>query len=373
MRLRLPPASSVSTGVVSAAPARARPRTGWSGGHGGGGRWWLPSPRRAPRRMAPPAGPGRLGDDVLGGDEAAGGEEGALTISVVVPALNEEANVRRAVESARGMHASSRSGSGLEDGMSRRMRFDTEVIVVDGGSGDDTMGEARRAGATHVVASKRGRANQCNAGAGLASGDILLFLHADSTLPPAYDVHVRRMFSSRPTSRPKQPRGGDAQPEWGAFRFSLSGGVDDGVGGGIGERIGRCLVEWGANLRTRFFHMPYGDQGLIVRKSTFDALGGFRPMCFMEDFELVRRLRTRSRPVLVPAPVTTSARRWDTMGVLRVTLINQAIVLGYVCGVPLERLSSWYKAGRHMGGGMSVQTSAHAQRVGSGAEGVVQR
>ena len=114
-----------------------------------------------------------------------------------VPALNEQANVRRAVESARFTTTSTTSTTSTTTATTHDVPPPPEVIVVDGGSDDDTVGEARRAGAI-VIPSPRGRANQCNVGAKHAKGDVLIFLHADSTLPPSYDVHLRRLFAPPP-------------------------------------------------------------------------------------------------------------------------------------------------------------------------------
>jgi hypothetical protein len=213
-----------------------------------------------------------------------------------------------------------------------------------------------------LVPLRRGRGHQCNVGARHAKGDILIFLHADSTLPPAYDVHLHRLFTQQQQQQRRRTRTSDCftisrshnnnndtddgAPQWGTFQFRLGRAGDEGGGGGGGgcgcgvRNMGRRLVEMCVNARTRLFRMPYGDQGLIIRRSTFDALGGFAAMPFMEDFELVRRLRRRGPPAVVPLPVTTSARRWDSMGLLRVTAVNQLMVWGYVCGGAVQVDSS---------------------------------
>ena len=223
---------------------------------------------------------------------------GADLISVIIPALNEAENIGRAIETA-----------------SRAWK--RELIVVDGGSADATVSLAREYGAT-VIETSSGRATQMNAGAEAAKGNILLFLHADSGLPDGYDEHVRRLL-----------------------------GKDGAIAGAFQLRIDAPglmlrLVEFLANRRSRWLRMPYGDQGLFMRKATFFNVGRFPEMPLMEDYELVRRLRRLGRIAIAPAEVTASARRWIELGVLKTTLLNQFIILSYRLGVPPERLAKWY-------------------------------
>lgn len=268
---------------------------------------------------------------------------GTLTmrLSVVVPALNEERNVARAV-------ASARVGAGADG---------CEVVVVDGGSDDATVSAAHRAGADLVLVSpERGRAAQMARGVERASGDVIVFLHADSTLPDAY---AERMHDAM---RPEHT--------WGAFGFRLGSSSDDDEasagmlpstirGHRTEEPMARRFLEWCVDKRTRWLGSPYGDQGLWVRRDALAGVGGVPQQCFMEDYELVRRLRrAHGMPCVVDAAVTTSSRRWDAMGVARVTALNRLVVFGYAMGVPPERLARLYTAGRNMGGGIHVGPSA---------------
>lgn len=256
------------------------------------------------------------------------------SISVVVPTLNEAGNVRRAVESA--LACASTSAPSLE------------VIVVDGGSVDDTVSVARDAGAT-VISAPKGRASQCNAGARHAKGSVLLFLHADSTLPFGWDTHVDETFVNC--------TGTGKRIEWGTFRFALSDGKDDArrkhhsLFNLITRAVPRNIVQTSVNLRTQLLSQPYGDQGLIVRKDVFESLGGFKSnMPFLEDVEFVQRLRKQSVPAILPVPVTTSSRRFDKLGYVKTSLINNGIIAAYHGGVPVVTLQRWYVKARRMGG-----------------------
>lgn len=222
--------------------------------------------------------------------------EDAHSISVVIPALDEAERVGHAVASAASV------GS--------------EVIVADGGSGDATREAARSSGA-RVVRSRRGRAAQMNAGAAVASGDLLVFLHADTTLPEDYALHVRR------TLRRPGVTGG-------AFQFDVD------LAGRRYRRLER-LVNW----RSGALSLPYGDQALFMRARDFRRLGGFRDMPVMEEVDLVRRLHHAGRIAICPATVTTSGRRWRERGRLRATITNLLAICAYGLGVPPAQIACW--------------------------------
>ncbi|MBI5863095.1 MAG: TIGR04283 family arsenosugar biosynthesis glycosyltransferase [Planctomycetes bacterium] len=218
-------------------------------------------------------------------------------LSVIIPTLNEAASIRATIEHA--LDAES-----------------VEVLVADGGSNDETCIIAAEAGA-RVLRAAAGRATQMNAGAAAARGEMLLFLHADTRLPPGYSAEVARMLAA--------PR-----VVLGAFRL----GIDH-------PRPALRLVECGANLRSRLLGMPYGDQALCMRATDFYRLGGFANLPFMEDFELVRRVRRYGRVATARSMAQTSARRWLAHGVMRLTLIHQACILGYRLGIAPARMARW--------------------------------
>ncbi len=221
-------------------------------------------------------------------------------ISVVIPTLNEARALGPVLDRVR-------EGEGVE------------AIVVDGGSQDHTREIAARAGAT-VVEVGGGRAAQQNAGAALARGRWLLFLHGDTLLPKGYPGMVQRAMTSPATVA-------------GAFRFE----TDD---SGPGMR----LIQWMTNLRSVFLQRPYGDQGLFMEKRVFDQMGGFASLPIMEDFELVDRLRRLGKVVTLPQAAITSARRWQQLGRVRTTLINQMMIAGFLWGVPVRRLVRLYRS-----------------------------
>jgi rSAM/selenodomain-associated transferase 2 len=222
----------------------------------------------------------------------------AAVLSVIVPALNEEDRI-----------------GGLLEEIGKRSSC--EVVVADGGSSDRTAGLAAERGA-RVVAAPTGRAAQMNAGAGEATGGILLFLHADTRLPEGFQGMIEKSLD-------------DPAVAGGGFRFALDG-----------EEPFLRLVERGANFRAGKLGIMFGDQGIFVRTALFRKVGGFPDQPIMEDYELVRRARRLGRMVILPAAAVTSARRWSKKGLLRTTLVNMAATWAYRAGLSPERLRVWY-------------------------------
>ena len=220
-------------------------------------------------------------------------------VSVIIPAFNEAAHIAATLQPVRAGRPH-------------------EIILVDGGSTDGTRAIAQAAGAT-VLQSKPGRARQMNAGAARATGNVLLFLHADTLLPNDWTRIVQETLG---------------QP-----------GV---VAGSFGFRIaeqfaGRRLVEWTTNLRSRWFQNPYGDQTQFLRRALFEELGGFADLPIMEDYDLNQRLRKHGRVATSSAAAITSGRRWKKLGVLRTTLINKLIITTYHFGVCPHKLARFYR------------------------------
>lgn len=225
-------------------------------------------------------------------------------LSVIIPTWNEARSLPRLLRDLR------RSG---------RRHF--EVIVVDGGSTDGTVEVARRAG-VRVLQAERGRGRQLRAGAAAAHARWLWFLHAD--------VRLRGRRSPRPVV--PNPEGTDPRVAWySPLRIAAKG-------------VKYRVVEAGANLRSRWLHLPYGDQGLLVHRDLYDAAGGYDDVPLMEDVILARRIARwgRLRELRV-ARVKVSPRRWQRDGVLRRTLRNQGILLRWLLGTSPERLAERYR------------------------------
>lgn len=229
-------------------------------------------------------------------------------LSVVIPTLNERSNVVDCVTSARGLAA---GAEGVE----------VEVVVSDGGSDDGTADLAAEAGAT-VVSGEPGRGRQLRAGVAASSGDVVLMLHADTRLPPEAGAQLAASLAN--------PRVGA-----GAFRQRI-----DAPG---------ALYRWleaGNAFRACRFGLPYGDQAIFVRRELLDAVGGVPDLPLMEDVALLQRVRWRAWPVLLPGPLTVSARRWRRSGVVRQTALNWSLLAAFTVGVPAGRLAAWYNGER---------------------------
>jgi rSAM/selenodomain-associated transferase 2/rSAM/selenodomain-associated transferase 1 len=224
-------------------------------------------------------------------------------ISVIIPALNEAHNLADTINS-------------IGHGNNR------EIIVVDGGSIDDTVSSARQLGAT-VIEGSPPRSRQMNRGADAASKKILLFLHADTRLPENFDRYIIRAVY---------------QPGVVAGAFELR----------IGSPVPSLrFIERIANWRSRCLNMPYGDQAIFMFSNVFHQMGGVPNIPIMEDFELIRRLRKKGDVVTLHQPAITSPRRWLNQGILKTTLINQLIVVSYFMGVPPDTIARLY--GRNKG------------------------
>lgn len=212
------------------------------------------------------------------------------SVSVIIPTLNEEAHLGATIDAAFAAGAA-------------------EVIVSDGGSSDATLTVARSHGA-RVIAGERRRARQLNRGAEEASGEWLLFVHADTLLPAGACEAVVR-----------------SRADFGGFFIDF---VEP------GWRL--RYVAFMVNARTRLTRAPWGDQGHFARRSAFP---GYPDFPLMEDYELARRMRKRA--AILPLQVRTSGRRFLKKGVFRTSVINWTVVIAYHLGVSPERLARWYR------------------------------
>ena len=221
-----------------------------------------------------------------------------MLISVIIPTLNEEVNLPVTLRP-------------LAD------HPDVELIVVDGGSSDRTVSIAQQF-TSYVFASEPGRARQMNVGARHATGDILLFLHADTFLLPGALYEIQRRII------------GDGAVG-GAFDLHIDSA----------RRLCRLAAKL-ASRRTRWLGLPYGDQGIFVWRQVFGALGGFPELPIMEDIAFARRLRRAGRLTFVHSGLVASGRRWNANGVLRTMLVNWWVTTLFFLHVPPRQLSRIY-------------------------------
>lgn len=222
------------------------------------------------------------------------------SVAVILPVLNEAGMLPAILESLQA-HAPD------------------EIIVVDGGSRDATHEIARAAPQpVRLLESAPGRAVQMNAGAAATSADILLFLHADTRLPPGALAGIRAAIG--------------AGHAWGRFDVRLDG-----------ARTAYRVIEWFMNRRSALTGIATGDQAIFVRRDVFESLGGYAPIALMEDIELSCRLKREGPPACLPERVTASVRRWERRGLVRTVLRMWMLRALYWVGVSPARLARWYR------------------------------
>jgi rSAM/selenodomain-associated transferase 2 len=224
-----------------------------------------------------------------------------VKLSIIVPALDEAAGIAATLEALAPLRAERH-----------------EVIVVDGGSADATAAIAAPL-ADRVIQAPRGRARQMNAGAAIAAGDALLFLHADTRLPEHAAQVVREALERR---------------GWGRFDVRIEG-----------SSRWLAVVAFSMNLRSRLTGIATGDQAMFMRRDVFAGAGGFADIPLMEDVALSARLKAISPPACVAARVVTSGRRWERRGVLRTVLLMWRLRLAYFFGARPEDLARRYANG----------------------------
>lgn len=221
----------------------------------------------------------------------------AVSVSIIIPALNEEGTLVGLLEALQGLPA-------------------TELIVVDGGSSDNTVAEASPL-ADIVLQSEPGRARQMNAGASYAQGEWLWFLHADSELTTSPADYLSAILACQ---------------QWGFFRLRLSG-----------SRWSFRIIETLANARIWLTRVATGDTGVFVKRSAFAQVGGFEDIPLMEDVALSKRLRQRHHGQRPPIYLQSASRRWEQRGVIRTVALMWQLRLLYVLGVSPATLAKMYR------------------------------
>jgi rSAM/selenodomain-associated transferase 2 len=221
-------------------------------------------------------------------------------LSVVIPTLNEAANLARL----------------LPDLLAGEP--DVEIVVADGGSDDGSSSVVGRWTAVRWMAGRRGRARQMNAGARATTGEVVLFLHADTRLPDGARAAIEAALT-------------DPAVVGGRFDVRLDS-----------PRPLLALVGWMMNQRSRLSGISTGDQAIFVRREVFEEIGGYADIPLMEDIDLTRRLKRRGRLAALRLRVTTSARKWEQEGAVRTIVLMWTLRLLYALGMSPARLHRWY-------------------------------
>ena len=223
-----------------------------------------------------------------------------MKISIIIPTLNESLLLQR-----------------LLCDLNKIIDSQVEIIVVDGGSNDNTLEIASKY-AHQVFVTEQGRATQMNYGAAFAKGEVLFFLHADSMLTTNAFQKLKEIVK-------------ESLYVGGAFRLQIDS-----------NKLLLSIISQVVNLRSRFFHLVYGDQGIFVRKKIFLEVGKFLITPLMEDVEFYGRLRASGKTVILNEKILTSARRWEKEGILYATFRNWLLLIMYYMGIPAKQLEKLY-------------------------------
>lgn len=223
-----------------------------------------------------------------------------MKVSIIIPVLNEEKGIKELLNHL------------------QKFKRDSEVILVNGKSKDKTVEIASCFDYVKIISSRRGRAQQMNAGAKVASGDILLFLHADTYLPKNAIETIEETVKNG--------------TDYGCFSLKIES-----------SRLPLIIASKLINLRTKITHVSSGDQTIFVRRELFEKINGYADIPLMEDLELTRRLKNTGNFVELDLEVSTSPRRWEKWGIYKTVLLMWTLRSLYYIGIPPEKLVKFYQ------------------------------
>lgn len=221
-------------------------------------------------------------------------------ITVIIPVINEEKNLLKLFSNL-------------------IQKPEIEFIFVDGGSNDNTVNLIKKAGFKVILSPILRRSYQMNFGAKEAKGKILLFLHGDTILPDNYDEIIINTVEKYNFIV-------------GAFKLKIDS-----------QKPIFRLIETLVNWRSQYLSLPYGDQGIFIKKEIFESINGYEDLAIMEDFTLIKTVKKLGKIYITNASVVTSARRWEKLGIFKTTLINQLIIIGYSLKIKPEKLAIFYR------------------------------
>jgi len=228
------------------------------------------------------------------------------TFSIIIPVLNEARTINSLIEHLHTLHS-----NGI-----------CEIIVVDGSPEQNTV-RAIKYNDIIAISAPKGRGRQMNAGAAIARGDTLIFLHADTQLPHNALNSIDQFLEEN--------------------KF-VGGAFDLGI---KSHKLSLKIIAFGANFRTHFTHIPYGDQAIFIRRDYFNKIGGYKDIPVMEDIELMHRIKRLGGKIRILSDrVVTSPRRWEKEGVVYCTLRNWALSLLFFLDIPSQKLEKFFKQGK---------------------------